>query len=350
MRKNNAHNLSGLFITMVVLLVMSACDTTEQKNQIQVESYQLYDDVTIQVKLDPTFMHQSYSFSSLAEHDEYLDSLEQLGEVVLNPKLYSELSHYFDPIQLSVLDMDRSIHIGDTTFRATTEAIYKRTTNTNWILHLFYGKSGDISLNETAMIYENHSNLHLMKNYKFQDPVSAKLYSRFIKTKSSPKGTHSELLGKQSKHYYYNIGNSTNGEPYIIEYRNSYNGTIYKANIRWYVWNEQYRSWGAKAKGGTSTEILKLNDIPYGWVPMGDNSDVIGFFHRNNMVDNSEPWTKVQVKTSKSSKSKESDSWKVSVSKVNRKNNRGAWSYHSGKIRPNNSNKSAEIMNNYYVN
>ena len=97
--------------------------------QLEEVQYEMYDDVFVTVVLDPNKAHEFHSFASLEEHDNYLLSMEESSKkVVLNKKMYEDLSHYFDPYQLTVMDMNYEIEVGLERFKADHEAIYKRAT------------------------------------------------------------------------------------------------------------------------------------------------------------------------------------------------------------------------------
>src|SRR5690554_4912525 len=79
-------------------------------------------------------------------------------------------------------------------------------------------------------------------------------------------------------YFYYN---SSNGDPYTFKYRNTSTGTVYSANIRWFIWNKSYRrGLRTRGQGGTITEINRLHD-GQGWREMPENNVPIGPYHEN---------------------------------------------------------------------
>ena len=329
--------IKSLCLALSIICFFGSCDPSEEMvNVLEEVQYEMSDDHMVTVILDPNFTHQSYTFASLEEHDQYLNDLEERNEpLVVNKKMYNDLSHYFDPYQLLVLDMDYTVRVGDDTFKATPEAAYKKNTDTNsWDLHIYYGLSGTVDLEETSLIYENINDLKKLEDYEFKSPISKELYIKKSTVDLKPEG-------KDYRYFYHRDGNGTIK---TLLYRNYPTGEVLQANIRWFCWNEEYRSWGGKAKGGTVTEINRLvGGIQSSWTSMPSGSK-IGAYHANGIADTSVPYVYVKVQTSKGSKTGSANNWSVSKSGLKRKNGKSAWSYHRTKVRENNFNISVDSI------
>ena len=145
--KNNSKLLSMLAIVFGLAIFFS-CEEQNDLNSTQdleTVQYEMADNQWVTVILDPNLEHDSYTFASLEEHDDYLLTMEESGEAVtVNKKMFEDLKHYFDPYQIAILDQNYSIKVGGETFRVTKEAIYKRTeASSDWAMYLYYGLSGN---------------------------------------------------------------------------------------------------------------------------------------------------------------------------------------------------------------
>lgn len=309
------------FLALLSIITIS-CSKTESTGSeyvnLEKTIYEIADDTFITVLLDSNLEPGSYSFSSLDAHDDYVSQLENSSNqtITLNKKMYNDLSHYFDPFQIAVFDKNYSVEIADDTFKATKEAIYKKSKDNNdWELYLYYGESGKESLKESELIHKNSGDLSKLRNHKFKCPQAKELYAE--------KANRGFAKGKNVKYYYYARS---------VRYKETQFGSIQTANIRWKCWNEEYhKRFGTKAKGGTITEINRLNQ---GWQEMRSDGK-IGDYLETGEADRSTGYVEVEVKTSKGSKSAQVHKRSVSVDKVKRKKKTNAWSYHLGWIRDN---------------
>lgn len=310
---------------------------------IEILQYALDSETTIEVALDPSLNQAHRVFSSIEEHDEYVESVENTGRVTINKHLYEELGHYYSPLEILVLDMNGELTVGDEDYRATRLATYEKpTTGNEWKMSVYHGESGTVDLEETELIHKNIDNLNALKDYKFQSPWAKELYTE----KLSSISTSGRVMGKDSK-YFYHTDSNNNWE--IMYYRNSQTGDIFNAKIRWYCWNESYTTkWGKRrSKGGTITQVLRSNYNT--WTSLNE-SEPLGQYHANGDRDNSLPYTKVRVRSrSGSSKEAEKYEWSVSVSDIKRPANKGTESWHWAQIRDNNSNQASYRIANVRV-
>ncbi|KAA1242420.1 hypothetical protein [Aquimarina sp. RZ0] len=320
------------FIIILGILIVSCTKPEDENNtllNLEKVSYEIADDQFVTVILDPNLEPKTHSFNSLDAHDDFLIQLEETSNntITVNKKMYEDLSHYFDPYQISILDKNYAIKVGDDVFKATKEAIYKKSKGTdNWKLYIYYGLSGKVSLEETELIHKNYMNLSKLEGYQFKCPDAKALYQKKLQG----------IAKRDTKYFYSDV---------LVKYRETNNGSIKTASIRWKCWNESYKRFGRKGKGGTVTEIKRSGQ---GWKVMNDN-EIMGKYLLNGETDESRGYVKVQVKTSKGSKTREGKR-NVSVDKVKRKKKRGTWSYHNGSIRDNNTGEMNRIMRDFKVN
>ncbi|WP_299313099.1 hypothetical protein [uncultured Aquimarina sp.] len=326
--------LSLLLLMSIVILSCSKTESTgDEYVSLEKTTYEIADDTFITVLLDPTLEVESHSFTSLDEHDDYVDQLEDSSNqtITLNKKMYEDLSHYFDPFQIAVFNKNYSVEIGDKVFKATKEAIYKKSKNRNdWELHLYYGLSGKEDLKETELVYKNSNDLSKLKDYDFKSPTSKKVYERKLE----------EGFAKGKNTQYFNY-------PEVVRYKETQFGNIQTARIRWKCWNEEYVNvFATKAKGGTLTEI---NRASRGWQPMRDDGK-IGDYLETGEHDRSTGRVSVEIKTSKGTG--EADVWKRNVSKdkVKRKKKTNATSFHFGWIRDNITGEPNTGMRDFWLN
>ena len=329
-----------LAVGLTVLL--SSCEENEDaqnlSNGIQEVNY-VSDDFSVTVKLDPNLNHDSHSFETLQEHDDYLLSLEETsqGVISLNKKMYEDLSHYFDPYQIAVIDNNYQIQVAEETYKVDQEAIYKKV-NGAWELDLFYGKSGLVDLEETTLVHTNIRHLENLSDYQFKSPESERIYNREKTAFANGK------MAVDSREYVYK---DSNGAPKLIEYKRSQYGETFYAYIKWYCWNESYRQWGKKAKGGTETLIRRFEDGEE-YVKL-DNSQSIGAYLVTGERDDEGGKVEVVVDGRDGSTGSATDRWNTSKSKVKRKKNKSAHSSHSGWVRHNQTGELIKGMDKFHV-
>lgn len=346
---------------MLLIATFSACESlTDSQTSREIQTYQIGES-TIQLVLDEEYRHPDRKFNTLEEYDHFKASVEKIAieknELILNKGMYQALSHYFTPFEVYAMDSKAEVHIGSNSYKATDKALYKLL-NGNWEVEVYFGLSGDVDLKEHELIIANRNNISALSNYEFLDPSAKRRYESLKAALSAPKQTPDpdQILALDYNYYYFHENNSGTGALHEFKYRNSATGPIYTAHIRWYCWDETYRSGGdARARGGTITEIYRLHDLN-GWVPLPDNNTPIGSHHEDGSLDVSLPWTSVTVITYnsfpgsiKQSRTSDAESWRVSRTAVHRNNDMGTDSYHSANIRYNNVNTNSPIMVGHYV-
>ncbi|UII25593.1 hypothetical protein LVD15_20135 [Fulvivirga maritima] len=331
MMKNQPLKLMANWACIAAILLamfMISCEDQDEQNlseNLQEVSYAMSDQYSVTVRLDPNLVHSSYAFKTLDEHDEYLNNLEESsnGVITVNKKMYETLSHYFDPYQIAVIDNNYEIEVEGEVYKVDHEAIYKKVANT-WELYLFYGESGKVDLEETAKVHESANNLEMLASYNFKSPVSRRIYERQVLNVNSGKLADRDEIE-------YPLRNP-DGSTKRVQYRKVNNGTIYSAEIRWRCWNESYNKWGKKAKGGTITEIKRMEEGTSAVWRSLSNDAKIGTYLISGMVEGVGGRVTVKVDGGKGSSSA-SNRWSVSKDKVKREKNKSAKSTHNGEVR-----------------
>lgn len=349
----------------LLLIAFLGCENTLQQEQtFETINYELYDlgnETSLKVVLDSDYEHETLIFNSEEEYENYALNLESIGEVKINPQFYKELSHALDPIEIHMLDKNRSIIVGNTKYTIDREALYAidlSKENSVPELQIYYGLSGEEDLKEAEMVYIHRNKLEELATYHFKDPSARELYNEFVESYSdedvidlSSGEARAKCNSGSTCNYGYFFYNAPGGELYDFKYRNTSSGTIYTANIRWFIWNQSYRtgtfSLLPRGKGGTITEIDRLDG--QGWKEMPENDDPIGLYHENGTIDTSKPWTYVKIVTNESTQAKSEYKWRVRKKNVNRGDNHGTESYHSANIRLNNQNQATIAMNYIYL-
>ena len=133
-----------------MLVLLASCDAMISESPTQV-NWTYEDGSTVTVTVDPSYMSSQMVFHSLEEHHAYLQSLDESGVVRVNAQHWKLLRHAIDPAEISVLDKNRSVVVGEYLYEVEREAVYRRKLNEPKALRameLFYGKSGNEDLHE----------------------------------------------------------------------------------------------------------------------------------------------------------------------------------------------------------
>ncbi|UII19124.1 hypothetical protein [Fulvivirga ligni] len=326
------------------IVFLSSCEESEDGQKLgdalQEVTYQS-DDYSVTVRLDPNLVHNSHSFKSLQEHDDYLIDLEKSsnGLITLNKKMYEDLSHYFDPYQIAVIDNNYQLEVAGEVFKVDEEAVYKQV-NGAWELDLFYGKSGLVDLEETAMVYSNVEDLEALTDYQFKSPESKRVYENKKAEISS---------GKVARDYGYYYYKNSNGSLRNVEYKKTPNGNTYYAYIRWYCWNESYRRmFAAKAKGGTETQILRAEDG--GDFVKLNNDETIGKYLVSGQLDTGGGNVMVEIDGRTGRIAGASARWNAMRDNVKRVKDRFTHSIHYAAVRDNSTGTLIRAMYRYELN
>ncbi|MEL6559708.1 MAG: hypothetical protein AAFQ94_16070 [Bacteroidota bacterium] len=258
--KNNLTRNAFLLYAFIFAAIFTSCSNTEEIDDQIVEQvqYELEDGVFITVKLSDSHLQQSRYFKSLDDYYDHLEQLEKTGEPILvNKSLYEKLGHYFNPMEISLMDDNSQIEIGDKTYRADGTAAYELNEAGQWDKIVHYGEDGNTDLDETSMVYNNLGQLHLLKSYQFESPEAQRIYDNMLASKDQAKTetihrktfviTYVDLIGR-------NPFPCVNCNlPATVRYR--YNGITYSAQLRAVVWNQEYSNWGTRAKSGTALQV-----------------------------------------------------------------------------------------------
>ena len=279
----------------------------------------------------------------MAQYERAVDDLITTGEITLNKDLYNKLGHYHSPFDLYFVDNEGKITVGGYSYYSTQVASYEKgPSDDNYKLSVYYGESGDVDLKETALVYQKLENLEELSDYEFQSPWAKEIYEKKLEeSKYAPNL-------RDTQYFYWR---TSSGSWYPVRYRTSPTGTVYTAYLRWKCWNESYTlKWNRRrSKGGTITQILRVNQNG-GWQDMiGDRP--IGTYHENGQRDYSKPYVEANIQPNgRSLRYASANQWQIESGGHGRDKNRGTTSYHSAKVRDNNSNTSEFRMDDYKVN
>ncbi|MFT6865721.1 MAG: hypothetical protein ACJA08_000546 [Cyclobacteriaceae bacterium] len=334
-------------------ILINACQEQESAQpQLEEVKYEMYDDEFVTVVLDPNYMSVSHHFQSIEEYDNYLNLMEESGvKVIVNKTKYQDLIHYFDPFEISVMDEENQVSIGDVIYKATSEATYKREIDKDaWELDIFYGLDGKADLKETELIYKNIANLDALQDYQFKSPASRKIYIGILEDVK----TNGRILNTKTTDYY-DWKTSPTGAKYLVQARDEYAGDVKYFLVRWNCWHETFHE-GLydRAKGGTITEwqatdMYSNHCITSGCYTAIPSGTKFGTHHLNNITDTSVPSVKVEVLTCKGTRTAVASDWSVASDRIRRCSNGWAHSYHYSNVRENDSNISTSQMNGFYI-
>ena len=147
--------LKSFLWAFVITFLLLSCD--DEVNEIVLEEiqYEMRDGEFVTIKLDPNKSHESLNFESFEEQEKYLLELEESGtELILNKEMYKELSHYFDPYEIFILDDNYSVRIGNKAYRTTRTALFERSYDQEeWQQYRYFGLSGDEDVKESELIH-----------------------------------------------------------------------------------------------------------------------------------------------------------------------------------------------------
>ncbi|MEL6560552.1 MAG: hypothetical protein AAFQ94_20340 [Bacteroidota bacterium] len=281
-KKNYFNPLTALLLTLFSSAVFFSCSETEEPDDQIMEQvqYELEEGNFVTVQLDPNFDQQSREFVSMEEYEDQLDQLEEAGDIVtVNKSLYEELSHYFDPYEISLLDNNRQVEIGGILYRTDQVAAYKKVGN-SWEKIVHFGEDGMTDLNETSMIYDYLDNLQQLDDYDFKSPAARAIYERLKGSSSSPQTeAHSEhvLYITQSNLFSGNPFPCQNCENFAYTFTYPWNGNTIQAQLRVIVWNEENAIFGSNAKSGTKVQIMDVSSngrFGQNWTTPGDGTRI----------------------------------------------------------------------------
>lgn len=323
--------LFSLIFVASVHVFLSSCTASfdQEEEPVQNIRYELDDGTVISVVLDSNYEQQHTLFDSYEQHDEYLQGLENSDEeLIVNKRLYEELSHMWDPFQISVLDLNGQISIGEEELKFTKLANYSRSIGSNrWEMDIYYGESGKVDLQETQMIYENLTNLEVLKFYPFLSPAARDIFEQELALSES----NTRLMGTDENWIYYKSGN--NNVP--VYYRTQPSGVLQYVHVRWYVWNKSYTISGGRRRsnGGTVTQVKYVQQSS-GWTSLSGD-DPIGSYLESGNLDQSLPYVAVQIMAGgKGWKSKEErHEWSIISGAYGRAANKGTKSKHWARLR-----------------
>ena len=346
--------INQFLFPIMVLIFLISCSENEESLTIEEPTSLLFENdagKTIEIILEPHLIQPPRQFASFDKSDDFLVALEESSSSLnLNKKLYEDLAHYFDPYEIYLMDNNGLVTVGNTVYKADEVGHYRQLNDGSWELLLYYGISGNVDLEETALKHQHHLNLEELENYEFKSPAAREVYERLLIENKDLDNSEVNNAGRvMAKHFAIIDWEDPNtDQPYIIKYRNYMNGPILSAKMQFYIWNEDYKHSGKKRmKGGTYCEIFRFSVGQ--WQPM-PNGSKIGNYHENNTFDTSTPYTYVRVFTNKNSGNSDFIyDWQAFIGGVSRSRKQAAKSYHTIKIRRNNSNIREDVYVDYYL-
>lgn len=362
--KNSKIRVRFLALSVFFMLMWVGCDSGLQADEELITiNHELYDGAAIQVTLDPDYVHESLSFDTMEEYDNYGITLEEAGKVTVNTRLWNELSHAYDPIEIHKFDMDRSVVVEHIKYTADREAMYSldlTAENAEPTLEVFYGESGEDDLIEIERVFISLIQSESLSRNDFKNPEAAELYFSLSSNISErQKGIGEEKISSITsanaifQDHDCNSGSSScdtafllitspgGSEPHIFRGRFSPTGPVQEAHIAHMLWNQSHRSGArARAKGGTITVIDRLDGLGPRAITYSESEGGAPLwpYHENGTNDLSIPYAYVQVKTSRSTKQSYCNCWTARKGGVKRSSGSGTESYHQARIRSNNAN------------
>ena len=358
MKTRNIKNLAySVIITLFSVVLLNSCDQSEDVPTLETISYEMAPGEIVTVTLDPNKQHELMVFDNIDEQDAYLLEMEnKTQELVINKALYNELSHYWDPYEIAILDNNRMVQIGNEVYKSSKEALYVKPVNGNdWELDLYYGESGKVHEEEIKMVYGNVFNAEKLENYQFQSPAAQQEYQELKIEAQNDFATSGRVQTTRSRTYVYGVGGPNEGEPYEFWYRDATSGQgsgRKTAIVQFYYWHTTKKKKGRRVDAGTEVQIKRVSQNDQ-WVTPGRYSKV-GRYHDNGSLDRSEPKVYLRVRTSKATKELSTSSpsytgsWNLSVTGVKRRH--GAHTYHQAGIRLNNSNRTDYLTDRIEIN
>jgi len=175
------------FLPFVILplLILSACDSGDLDKPSTVIDHTQADGRILKVVLESGYPGASATFSNLDDFENYYEEVQDQGEVKVNAELYAELSHGLDPIELSVLKMDKTVDIGSATYLASAEQLMlKESSDAEFKTDAFYGIDGREEEREFRFIAENFDSPQTIAEYDFKNPSGKEIQNGIVKAEN----------------------------------------------------------------------------------------------------------------------------------------------------------------------
>ena len=118
-------HVSFLLPMAVAATILGGCDavttgSTERVNRTYEDGHQ------VTVLVDPSYVSAPMAFQTVEQYHAYLRTLDESGTIRVNARHWSLLQHANDPAEISVLDRDRSVTVGDFAYYVGQEAVFRR--------------------------------------------------------------------------------------------------------------------------------------------------------------------------------------------------------------------------------
>jgi len=183
--------------------MVNSCDTivdseSTSKSQIETIHLDIGEGEHFTVHLSEDIFPKTYFFDDMDHLYHFMDSIEASGQVTLNTNLYSRLSHALYPDEIAVLDTNGITFVGKYKYMITPDAVTKTNLDNNgenFQVETYHGESGDVYLEEFAILANNLLHLDQLEGFIFKDPEIHSLYIN-LKNQSSAK-----TLNPDRKHY-----------------------------------------------------------------------------------------------------------------------------------------------------
>ncbi len=271
----NSLNQRWIILTFVfvVLLGLQACDSVTDTNpnidtkasqapeggalETVQYSYGESEDGTehvVSVSLNPGFKQERRTFESFDTYYAFLDKLTEQSALTVNADLYRRLVHANNPAEISVLDTDGKVIIGDHEYTVTEIGAYQQDTgapNQSRELIEYWGEDGKAVERELSQLYGLQHRPEELATLTFKNP--------FVQQKAQEilQGTAAKTQNRDTRYY----GNTTICLP--DNDAQFFDKTCYP--VRFLLWNQSTgRTFRRRAKGGTQAQA-QIGSTWYGF-------------------------------------------------------------------------------------
>lgn len=248
------------------------------------------------LRLEKSHLQGRQAFSTYSEYAARVEELETAPEIVLNADLYHKLKHANTAAEVSVLDMNGEVQVGEHVYSVTERGVYRRLAGNppaENILVQYYGMDGYQDLRETMMLIGNFR-LGQLDNVKLEevvDPTARELYitlasindgktsldgSSFRRSEAHEQSVASKTSGVIEIVCDYNMPNSVDACTHYFDNIIAWGGggNLVAGNYEVVVesFNQSYRNGlNERARGGTVAWVRAQGSNSYDdWISMAE--------------------------------------------------------------------------------
>ena len=261
-----------LAFAFVFLLGLQACDSVTDTNlgiaaktgQVAEQgaletvqySYGENEDGTeyvVPVLLNPDFRQERHTFESFDAYYAFIDKLSEQPVLTVNAALYKRLVHANDPAEISVLDVDGKVTIGNHEYTVTEVGAYRQglgAPDQSRELVEYWGEDGQAVERELSRLYGLQHRPEELNTQTFRNP--------FVQEKAQEilQGTAAKTQNFDSRVY----GNTT----ICLPDNNAQLSDKTCYSVRFLLWNESTGRFRRRANGGTQAQA-QIGNIWYGF-------------------------------------------------------------------------------------